>query len=366
MSTRIKNTILVFMTISVLFGFTIWSLLKPDNTESASERRKLAQFPTLSNESVLNGKFMTEFEDYTLDQFPLRDCFRTIKAATVFSIFRQKDNNDIYIKNGYASKLDYPMDDTSIQYAAERFRFIYDRYLSGKNANVYISVIPDKNYFLAQENGYPSIDYGQFFDCVKKYTDFAAYIDISHLLELSDYYATDTHWRQEEILDVAQYLAANMDVTLSAKYTTEYIETPFFGVYHGQAAMPLPADALYYLDSPALHECNVYDYETNASIPVYDLDKTKGRDPYEMFLSGPKSLITIENPQASTNKELILFRDSFGSVLAPLFVEAYRKITLVDIRYLSPNTLDRFISFGNQDVLFLYSTSVLNNSITIK
>ena len=85
-----------------------------------------------------------------------------------------------------------------------------------------------------------------------------------------------------------------------------------------------------------------------------------------MFLSGSKSLLTIENPNASTDKELIVFRDSFGSSIAPLFAEGYAKITLVDIRYISPNMLGRFIEFTNQDVLFLYSTSVLNNSITIK
>ena len=96
------------------------------------------------------------------------------------------------------------------------------------------------------------------------------------------------------------------------------------------------------------------------------MEKLKGDDLYEIFLSGSKSLLTVENPKASTDKELILFRDSFGSSIAPLLVEAYEKITLVDIRYISPNILERFIEFENQDILFLYSSSVLNNSITIK
>ena len=85
-----------------------------------------------------------------------------------------------------------------------------------------------------------------------------------------------------------------------------------------------------------------------------------------MFLSGSKSLLTIENPNATTDKELIIFRDSFGSSIAPLLAEGYAKITLVDIRYMSPNMLGNFMEFTDQDVLFLYSTGVLNNSITIK
>ena len=96
------------------------------------------------------------------------------------------------------------------------------------------------------------------------------------------------------------------------------------------------------------------------------MEKAYGKDPYEMFLSGSLSLITIENENAKTDKELVIFRDSFGSSIAPLFVEGYKKITLVDIRYIHPDMLEKYIEFNNQDVLFMYSTSVLNNSETIK
>ena len=36
------------------------------------------------------------------------------------------------------------------------------------------------------------------------------------------------------------------------------------------------------------------------------------------------------------------------------------------VRYLSSQLLDKFVEFNGQDVLFLYSTLVLNNSNTIK
>ena len=85
-----------------------------------------------------------------------------------------------------------------------------------------------------------------------------------------------------------------------------------------------------------------------------------------MFLSGSRSLLTIENPNASTDRELIVFRDSFGSSMVPLLVQDYSKVTLVDIRYIQIDMLGRFLEFNGQDVLFLYSTLVLNNSSTIK
>ena len=121
-----------------------------------------------------------------------------------------------------------------------------------------------------------------------------------------------------------------------------------------------------YLTNDTLEQCLVYDYQNGKEIPVYDMEKAAGKDPYEMFLGGPLSLVTNENPNATSGKELILFRDSFGSSIAPLLVEGYEKVTLVDIRYMQPAMLEKFITFDNQDVLFLYSTSVLNNSSTIK
>ena len=74
----------------------------------------------------------------------------------------------------------------------------------------------------------------------------------------------------------------------------------------------------------------------------------------------------IENPAATTNRELIVFRDSFGSSLVPLLVEGYAKVTLIDIRYVTSAYLGNFVDFHGQDVLFLYSTLLLNDSLALR
>lgn len=366
MQTKLKDIITVCVTAAFLFGFSLWNILKPDTAISTSERRPLAAFPNATIHTIINGSFMTDFEDYTLDQFPLRDQFRTLKAATSLFVFRQKDNNDMYIQQDHASKLDYPIHENSISYACERFQFLYDNYMADKNGTIYLSIIPDKNYFLAEPNGYPSIDYEIFIKKFQEQMDYANYIDILPLLELSDYYRTDIHWRQEKILDIAHFLASKMGVTTSAAYTQIKLDQPFYGAYYKQMALPLKADDFYYLEHDLFQHCQTYDYESETFIPIYDMEKAYSADPYELFLSGSKSLLSIENPTATSNKELIIFRDSFGSSLIPLLIEGYAKITAVDIRYISPHILGNFIEFNNQDILFLYNTSVLNNSITLK
>lgn len=366
MSEKMKNLVTVILSGGILFAFFLWCLIKPATATSESERRPLAAFPKLSVETILDGTFMSKFETYTQDQFPMRDTFRTLKSISTFYVFRQKDNHSIYLQNGYASKIEYPMKQDSLDNVAKRFQFIYDTYLKNTDTKLYLSVIPDKNYFLAEKYHYPSLDYDAFISYLREKTDYLNYIDITDLLELTDYYKTDTHWRQEKIQDVADRLATSMGTTLNSNYTQKLLDQPFYGVYYGQSSLPLAAEDLYYLESDTLSSCKVFNFETNKYMSVYDMEKGHGKDPYETFLSGSISLLKIENPNATTDKELIIFRDSFGSSLAPLLVDGYASVTLVDIRYIPSQMLKSLIKFNNQDVLFMYSTIVLNNSETFK
>lgn len=361
-----KRDVILCMTFILLSaaGFLL-CLFLPKAGYSDSERRMLASAPELSAESVWSGRFMSGFEEYAADTFPFRDTFRRIKALTARNIFFRQDNNGIYDHGGYLAALEYPMNEDSLARAAERFRFICEKYLTEKN-KVYLCVIPDKNCFLAQESGHPSMDYAGFERRMAELADFAEYIPVSDLLEKEDYYKTDTHWRQERITDVADRLARAMGTTLAGDREVHTLERDFYGVYYGQAALPFAPERIQYVTGEGINACEVYDWQNEKEIPVYDMEKAAGRDPYEMFLSGSLSLLTIKNPDAGNDKKLVMFRDSFGSSLAPLLVSGYSQIVMVDIRYVHPAHLERFMDFEDCDVLFLYSTLVLNHSDTFR
>ncbi len=349
-------------------GLGVFAWLRPADQMSDWERRPLAQFPALTGSTLLSGKFMTDFESYTLDQFPARDGFRQLKSLVHYRLFRQRDNNGIYVQDGYAAKLDYPMNTQALDYALGRLEYVYKTYLEQAGSKAYVAVIPDKGYFLAKQNGYPAMDYDAFFAHVQKKLPWATHVDLTDCLTLADYYYTDTHWRQEALLPTAQKLCGALRVTppKAEDYTKTLLEKPFYGVYHGQAALPMEPEEMYLLESRQLADCRVYQYETGKYAPVYDMDKLAGKDMYEVYLSGSQALLRIENPHAATDRELIIFRDSFGSAAAPLLVSDYKTVTLVDIRYLGSQMLGRYLTFNGQDVLFLYSTLVLNNGTTLK
>ena len=349
-----------------LLTFSLWAYLKPDDAFSQSERRKLTPKPSCTVESIYSGRYMSDFETYAPDQFPLREQFRTLRSLTSLYLLRQRDTNGVYLAEGYVSRLEYPMQEDSIAHAARRFDYLYDTYLSGTNCRLYLSVIPDKNAFLASSHGYPALDYGAFTQSLREKAPYLTYLPIGDLLSLEDYYRTDAHWRQEKILDVAARLAGGMGVELTGSYTRKTLEKPFYGVYYGQAALPIAPEEMNYLTGGAIDTAAVYNYETDTEGGIYDAEKAAGRDPYEMFLSGSVSLLRIENPQNTSGRRLVIFRDSFGSSIAPLLVEGYSSVTLVDIRYLASSRLGGFVDFTGCDVLFLYSAGVLNNSSTLK
>ena len=209
------------------------------------------------------------------------------------------------------------------------------------------------------------MDYEAMFADLQTGMPWAQFIDLTDTLNLDSFYHTDTHWRQEMILPAAQKIADALGVTVG-EFTEKNMNTPFYGVYCGQSALNLDPDEIRVLEADWMADCRVFNAESNSWGEIYDLAKLEGQDPYEVYLSGPRSLMTIENPNAETDRELIIIRDSFGSSVAPLLAKDYARVTLVDIRYLNPSMLGNFIEFGGQDVLFLYSTLVLNNSETIK
>lgn len=366
MNDKAKNIVTTVLSALFLIVFSCFCIFRPSAEYSESERRPLAKFPEATLSSIVEGDFAEDFEKYATERIPLRDGLRAVKAAAARFVFGQSDVNDLYMEDGYIAKIEYPLNKDSINSAAEKFQFIYDKYLRDNGGEVYLSLIPDKNYLLSKESGHLALDYKELAEALTGKAPYAKYIDIMDSLEISDFYKTDTHWRQEEIAHVAEKLANEMGTNLSGEYTKEKVDVEFRGVYSGQYALKIPSEELYRLTNDTIDSLTVFDYETNGEIPLFDIEKAQGRDPYEMFLGGSKSLLKITNEKATSDKRLVVFRDSFGSSIVPLLAEGYSEVIVVDIRYISSANIGSFIDFENCDTLFLYSTLVINNSITLK
>ena len=356
--------IVIYGFLAMLVAGAIGLCLNPKETISKSERRKLAVMPELTVKNIVEEDYTEDLESYLLDHFPLRDSFRRIKAFFSYHILQQKANNDIYVVGDYVGKLEYPLSENSVIKATEKMKSMQETYFP--NATVYYSIIPDKNYFLAAQNGYPSMDYEKLEQLMQDNLTTMSYIDIFDTLSIEDFYQTDTHWRQEKLQETVTKMAEQMSVAqyLSWEYEKKTLDE-FYGVYYGQSALALPAETITYLTSDVIEQASVWNLEQNETKPIYAED-TQSLDKYDLYLHGAQALQVITSPLAKSDKRLVVFRDSFGSSLIPLLLEAYQEVVLVDTRYLSSTLLGDYVDFTDADVLFLYNTLLLNNSAMLK
>jgi len=356
---KTKHVIIVIGFILIIFLTFIVNIIKEDKYISKTEKRRLSQFPKITFIELINGNFANKLEKYVSDQFIGRDLFRKIKSYFSINILRQKDSDDLFIKDNAIYKMEYPLKEKNIESSAKKISEVYEKHLKGMN--VYYSIIPDKNYYLENDD-HLKIKYDECTKIIKKNLQNLKFIDITQNLELDDYYRTDLHWKQENLQQIVSKIQKEMN--LENNYNVMYNKMEigdFYGTYYGQLGIDIKPDKMYILTNNTIDNCITYNYESNIKGKIYSSNYTN--DTYDIFLSGAVPIINIENKNSNSEKDLILFRDSFGSSIAPLLVENYKNIILIDLRYMSSKLLEKYINFKNQDVLFLYSITVLNQNI---
>lgn len=359
---RIKKWAVTALFFLMIFGFAAAWIIKPDEARSLSERRLLTQFQNIKTETLIKGGFGREAEKYLTDQFPLRGGFRSLKSLWAVNAWRLPENNGIYMFDKSLIKIENELREGQVLYAAKKIRDITQAH--PESGGVYYAVIPGKSHYAS--GLWPRLDQARIEELLTETVENAQYIDISGLLSLEDYYRTDIHWRQESILPVARLLCETMGAKPPVDAFTQNSAGGFLGVLAGSWAAPVPADELVYLSSEVLKNARVSFYGQESEGEVYDLQALEGMEPYDMFLGGPQSLVVLENPSGNAGRELIIFRDSYSSSLAPLLLDSYDKISLVDLRYITTDMACEALDFTGADVLFLYSTAILNTGGILK
>lgn len=367
-----KITGIVFAVFLCIFSAA--GILIPDQKVSQTERRRLAGLPVLSAATVQDKSYMEDMETYLLEQFAGRDGLRSLKAEMETKVLRKLDSGGYYCAENAICKLEPELNEKNIIRAASGFYRISQTYFG--NAKIYVSIIPDKNYFAASQRGFPAMNYDKLNALVQENLPEASYIDLYGMLELSDYYRTDIHWKQDCITDVAEDILSGMGIEtdrekVSAMGSTAWKKVEktdsFSGGYAGASAFLTEPDVLNYLTNDTVEKAKVYDFEKETMVPVYDLEEKKIKDFYDLFLWGPRALLTVTNQEQKNGKKLMLFRDSFGSSLAPLLLEGYSEIALVDIRYVTAEyAMGKLDTEGYDDVLFLFSSAIFNHSESLR
>ena len=264
MSNKFKNIIVSVLFLTILLLVFVLNILKPDTEISMAERRKLEQFPSFTFHNLFNGTFFSKFDTYVNDQFISRDSFRTAKAKLDLTF--KGNYHNIYIKNDYLVEQTYPLSYASVTNLTKKITDIKNNYLV--NNKIYFSIVPDKNYFVNNNN--LKMDYDLLESKMKENLDFATYIKILDKLDLTDYYKTDSHWKQENIQKVADELLKGMNNYSSSSYNVENI-AKFKGTYAYRVPVNTDFDEINIMTNDILKNARVFNYTTNTYTNVYDL-----------------------------------------------------------------------------------------------
>ena len=360
MSDKIKDIIVTLAFLFTIISLFLINVIKKDTDISIAERRKLATMPELTTKSLFDGTYFKSFDSYVTDQFVGRDTFRKIKIDIELST--KGEYNNLYMYDDYIVEEIFPLNTNSINNLTNKINYIKNTYLNN-NSNIYYTIIPDKNYFVNKGN--LKLDYNKLQDMMKNNLTTLNYINIFDKLTLDNYYKTDTHWKQEDLFNVANTIANQMNFSLTNNNVINTVTT-FKGTYAGRLSVTKDIDTIKTISNTSIDNSSVYNYETKKYTDIYDYTKINSLDKYDIYLSGAVPIIDITNNNTSSDKELIVFRDSYGSSLIPLLIEGYKKITVIDIRYISSKILNKYIDFNDQDVLFMYSILTINNSFSIR
>ncbi len=352
----------------ILGFFFLYSLIDSDTLVSFSERRTMATLPKLEVSSIPTGKYFEKMNEYLTDQFPFRNQLRRSKALFVNSVYQKNISHDAYRIGNEIYQLEPTVNEKSVTYFTNKLNEVADTHF--KNKKVFYAIIPDKNYYV-EVSSFPKMDYPFLYQTVREglNKNFEE-IDLRPTLNLDSYYRTDLHWRQEQLEEVVSLLQNKLQLEKTSFPRKQESYFPFYGAYYSKSSGSVTADTIQYLFSGTIENTEVYNYEKKRMESVYEKENLKNIDSYDIFLSGATPILILNNEESSSDRELILFRDSFSSSLAPLLLDNYQKITMIDLRYFSSKMLSEVeeIDFSktNQDILFLYSVPIINQSFTLK
>lgn len=263
--------------------------------------------------------------------------------------------------NGYYMDYIGEIRPSGVEQTAKKIEYLANKYSSN---NVFYSVVPSKSYFI-NDNLKKPFDYNKMLEILNSNIKSATYIDVTDTLSLNDYYITDPHYKQDKLTllvnKLGQYLGFSIDISKN-----ELVKVDSFTGQHGANVKDIKSEEIYYMTNQYIDGAIVTNIMGDSFNKVYNTDKLNSSSQYDLFLSGPSPLCTIKNEMADTDKRLVIFNDSYSLSLAPLLIENYSEIVLIDLRYVASVLIENYVKIDNADILFLYNEQVVNNGEMLK
>ncbi len=372
-SHRLLFAVAVVVFVLLTAGLGILSFIFPDREFSQAENRTLSKVPQLSLQSLVDGSYMSDLEEYMADQFPFRD--EAISLKTSFDrTLGKREENGVYIgSNGFLFDSQTELDYEDIKL---KTRLINDFAKKYKNTDQLVAIIPESSYFYKE-----NLPYGiTLSDRSRQTENVYSFIDgkniktvdtISPLNELKNegvqlFYKTDHHWTTEAAYRVFTKIAESWKFSTETEYDFYTVTDSFEGTLSSKAGIHGIYDAISVCLPRIEKESYIVNYESlnKKSTSLFFEEKLSEKNCYEVFLGGNYDKVSIETT-AVNEDTLLIIKDSYANCMIPMFTPHFSQIVIADPRYMSENIEAVMSEYNVTHVLYIYSLNTFLQDSTM-
>lgn len=358
---------------AVLIILLVSSIIAKDKLFSQAENRSLEQRPEIRASAVANGSFMSRFEKYMSDQFPLRNTAVYFKSVIQRAVGNTESNNVYIGKDGWQFENQTPYDEEKVKKTTSAISDFSAR--CGIKNQVFM-LVPDSTLLL--ENKLPFLlsfdsQAQQINDVYNSVSGEMKKIDTVKMFEgvqdkESLYYKTDHHWTTRAAKTAFDFAAPELGIDASkTEFEFHTLSNSFYGTLASSSGIYTEPDKIEVcIPKNSKGQYVVSNADTQSKSPsLFDLSKLEQSNQYEVFAGGNFSRLTISTTTLN-NKNLLIFKDSYANCFIPMLTPFYEHIVVIDARYFTDDINAVLSDYQFTDLLFLYNVNTFLEDTSLK
>ncbi len=358
MNSRKTQIAVIAIFLIFTFGLTATFFILPKKAVSSDERRPLAEAPEFSIENFWSGDLSEELEGssggYIPDHFPFRSFFVGVNSYFNFALGNTASNNYYNSKDGYI--ITKPPKELSFQQNIAQL----NDFAASIDEKITLTVVPSPGYILSDLLPLNHVSYPDeqvFASIEKNLSGEFSFVDLRNTLSKAHndgsqvFYKTDHHWTSEGTYLAYAELCKSLGIepVSEEKLTVSQYENFYGTTYSSSGYFLAKSDTLELWENKAIEGSIKVTIDDGKEVKEYDsmyfrehlqVKEDAINDMYAVFLNGNSPLVTIENGKATTDKTLVVVKDSFAHCMAPYLANNYSKVILVDLRYYQKSVAD--------------------------
>ncbi len=348
----------IFVAFIGIFAVLFWVLPKSDF--SPKEKRYLQGFPEISVQSLTDGTFETDFENYINDHMVLRDVFMGVNSYSNIAVLNNGSDGVYKCSDGYL--INEPATDSRLDLNLSVTADFKDK----TGIDTTVMIVPSTGYIMDDKLPLVHKNYNddRYYNRIESFCqkNGLGFVDLrdtfnSHKNSTQIYYKTDHHWTTVGAYLAYQSLCEKWGIEV--KETNGYIveKTPdFYGTTYNTSGFWLnESDTIEVWKNRDNHStCEITaNGKTTAYKSMFFPKQLEGADKYTVFLNGNNPVTTVKNPDNKGKEKLLVIKDSFSHCLAPFLSEKFSQITLVDMRYYKKSVSEEIVKNGKFDKVLI-------------